>query len=175
MRSVEQERATFIEIQREIAYYNALPVDFSGFIQVPALTDGEIFLVCMKKSPAIPEKKYVPAYSFAVCLGGEKIGECNLRIGYTVGLYYSGQVGYAIDEEHRGNGYAARATSLMAPVARAHGMEKLIITNNYTNTASKRVCEKLNTRLLRQAELPEWTDLYKQGQRFVNIYEWSVT
>ena len=163
------------EVQKEVTYYNNQPYKFEGFITVPSLSDGEIFLVCMAKNDAVPEKKWVPSYNFAVCKGGEKIGAVNLRIGYTDDLYYSGQVGYAIDEAHRGNNYAVRATELLKPIAIAHGMEKLIITNNEANTASMRVCEKLGAKLLRQARLPEWASLYKEGQRNVNIYEWSVT
>lgn len=168
------------DTQKEIAYYKSLPVDFGGFIQVPSLSDGEVYLVCIRKREAIPEKKYVPAYDFAVCKGGEQVGEINLRIGYggfgpnESSLYYGGQIGYAIDEGHRGNGYAARACRLLAPVAKAHGMGKLLITNNETNAASRRVCEKLGARWIRLARLPEWTDLYKDGLRYVNIYEWSV-
>jgi len=163
------------EVQKEVAYYNALPCKFDEFITVPSLTDGEIFLVCTEKYPANPEKKHVPAYKFAVCKGGEKIGEVGLRIGYTDGLYYAGQIGYGIDEAHRGNSYAARACELIVPIAKAHGMTKLLITNNHTNTASARVCEKLGARLVRLARLPEWSDLYKGGQRYVNIYEWRFT
>jgi len=163
------------EMQKETDYYNAQPYEFEGFITVPSLGDGEIFLVCTSKNPAIPEKKYVPAYTFAVCKEGEKIGEVGLRVGYTDDLYYSGQIGYAIDEAHRGNNYAARACKLIAPIAKAHGMKKLIITNNEANAASMRVCEKLGARLIRKARLPEWASLYKEGQRYVNIYEWSIT
>jgi len=168
------------ETHREIEYYNALPVKFDGFIEIPELSDGVIHLVCMAKKPAIPEKKYVPAYDFAVCKGSEKVGEINLRIGYagfgpdSSSLYYGGQIGYGIDEAYRGNGYAGRACRLCLPVARAHGMEKLLITNNVTNTASRRVCEKLGLKLVRVARIPEWHDLYKEGQRFSNIFEWSV-
>ncbi|MCL2351645.1 MAG: GNAT family N-acetyltransferase [Firmicutes bacterium] len=162
------------ETQKEIAYYNALPVLFDGFFELPELSDGEIHLVCTAKKPADSEKKLVPAYDFAVCKSSEKIGEINLRIGYTDGLYFGGQIGYGIDEKYRGHGYAGRACRLLAPVAKAHGMTKLLITNNQTNTASRRVCEKLRARLLRVARLPEWHDLYKRGQRFSNIYEWSV-
>ena len=139
-----------------------------------------IHLVCLAKNPAIPEKKYVPAYDFAICKGSEKIGEINLRIGYggfgpdESSLYYGGQIGYGIDEQHRGNGYAVRACRLLLPVAKAHGMTKLLITNNITNTASRRVCEKLGLRFVRTVRLPEWTDLYRDGQRFQNIFEWSV-
>jgi RimJ/RimL family protein N-acetyltransferase len=162
------------ETQKEIAHYNALPCTFDGFIELPELSDSVIYLVCTEKKPAIPEKKWVPSYDFAICKGGEKIGEINLRIGYADGLYYGGHIGYGINEEFRGNGYAARACRLLQPVAKAHGMKKLLITNKHTNIASKRVCEKLGARLVRVARLPEWHDLYKQGDRFVNIFEWSV-
>jgi len=162
------------EAQNEMAYYNSLPAVFDGFIEVPQLSDGIIYLVCTAKKPADPEKKFVPAYEFTVCKDGEKIGEINLRIGYTDGLYYGGQIGYGINEKHRGNGYAARACRLLQPVAKAHGMKKLLITNDYMNTASRRVCEKLGARLVRLGRLPEWHDLYQEGGRFSNIYEWSV-
>lgn len=168
------------EAHKEIAYYNALPVKFDDFIEMPELTDGVISLVCTAKKPAIPEKKYVPAYEFAVCKGSEKVGEVNLRIGYAgfgpdaSSLYYGGQIGYGINENHRGNGYAVRACRLLLPVAKAHGMTKLLITNHIGNDASRRVCEKLGLLLIRTARLPEWHDLYKEGQRYVNIYEWSV-
>ncbi len=162
------------EIQKEIAYYNSLPVTFDGFIEVPMLANDEIYLVCTGKKEAIPAKKYVPAYDFAICKGGEQIGEINLRIGYTDGLYYGGQIGYGVDEKQRGHGYAAQACRLLLPVARAHGMKKLLITNDHTNHASKRVCEKLGARFLRVAPLPEWHELYQEGQRFENIFEWDI-
>ena len=168
------------ETQKEIAYYKTLPVVFDNFIELPELSDGVIHLVCTAKNQAIPEKKYVPSYDFAVCKGSEKIGEIHLRIGYSgfgpdeSSLYYGGQIGYGIDEEFRGNGYAVRACKLLGTVAKAHDMTKLLITNDYTNTASRRVCEKLGTRFIRMVRLPEWTDLYKEGQRYIKIYEWSV-
>lgn len=168
------------ETQKEIAYYNALPYVFNNFIEMPELSDGVIHLVCTAKNPEIPEKKWVPCYDFAVCKGSEKVGGINLRIGYegfgpdSSSLYYGGQIGYNIDEKHRGNGYAVHACRLLAPVAKAHDMTKLLITNNHTNTASRRVCEKLGARLIRVARLPEWHDLYAEDQRFENIFEWSV-
>ena len=162
------------ESQIEMKYYNNLPVKFDGFINVPELSDGVIYLVCTSKSEADPTRKWVPSYNFAVCMDGEKIGEINLRIGYVDSLYFGGQIGYGIDEKYRGNGYAGRACRLLLPVAKAHGMTKLLITNNYTNMASRRVCEKLGAQFIRTVRLPEWHDLYKEGRRFSNIFEWNV-
>ena len=108
------------------------------------------------------------------------MGEINLRIGCSgfgpdlSSLYYGGQIGYSVDESYRGNGYAGRACRLFLPVAKAHGMAKLLITNNIANTASRRVCEKLGPLFVRAARLPEWYEPYKEGQRFMSIYEWSV-
>lgn len=169
------------ETNKEIAYYNALPVHFDGFCALPPLSDDTIHLICTAKKPAIPEKKYVPAYAFAVCKGSEKIGEIDFRVGYAgfgpdlSSLYYGGQIGYNIDEKQRGKGYAVRACRLLAPVAKAHGMTKLLITNDYANNASRRVCEKLGARLLRVARLPAWHPLYSEdGMRFVNVFAWEV-
>ncbi|MDR2571485.1 MAG: GNAT family N-acetyltransferase, partial [Oscillospiraceae bacterium] len=168
-----------LDIAKEIVYYKTLPCVFDDFIEVPELSDGVIHLVCTQKRPAIPEKKYVPAYDFAICKGSEKIGEINLRIGYggfgpdESSLYYGGQIGYGIDKQHRGNGYAVRACRLLLPVAKKHGMIKLLITNNVDNTASRRVCEKLGAKFIRTVRLPEWTNMYKEGSRYNNIYEWD--
>ena len=162
------------EVQREIAYYNALPVVFDGFLDLPKLADGEVELACTAKNPAIPEKKYVPSYEFEIRVNGVHAGEIGLRIGYTDGLYYGGQIGYGVDAPYRGNGYAGMACRALIPVMRAHGMTKVLITNNHANFASRRVCEKLGARLIRVAELPEWHDLYQEGQRFENIFEWDI-
>jgi Acetyltransferases, including N-acetylases of ribosomal proteins len=162
------------ETRREINYYNTLPCRFEGFDDIPPLSDGGLELVCTDKKPAEPERKYVPAYVFEMQKNGERVGEINLRIGYTDGLYYGGQIGYNIDEPFRGYGYAGAACRMAAAVARVHGMTKLLITNELGNTASCRVCEKLGARLVRVARLPEWHDLYKDGQRYVNIFEWSI-
>ncbi|MCL2188835.1 MAG: GNAT family N-acetyltransferase [Defluviitaleaceae bacterium] len=166
------------EIQKEIAYYTSLPCNFTEFISVPTLSDGEIYLVCTQKYTN-EEKKHVPSYLFAICKEGEKIGNIGLRIGYGGGefgqnLYYGGQIGYDIEEAFRGNGYAVRACRLLVPVAKAHDMHILLITNDVNNHASRRVCEKLNAKLIRTVTLPEWTDLYKMGQRQSNIFEWKI-
>jgi len=167
------------EIAKEIDYYNSLPCVFDGFIDVPKLTDGVVELVCIAKQPGNLELKYVPGYDFMICKDGENVGRIGLRIGYGGGLYnsnlyYGGQIGYDVDEAHRGNGYAVRACRLLEPIAKVHDMGVLLITNNVHNRASMRVCEKLGTTLVSIVRLPEWTDMYKEGSRFQNIYEWNI-
>lgn len=162
------------DVRREMDFYNALPVDFLDFIEPGVLTDGEIALRLAEKAPAIPEKNWVPAYEFDIVKDASKVGHIGLRIGYTDGLYYGGQIGYGVDEAFRGRGYAVRACRLLAPVMRAHGMRIALITNDVDNRASRRVCEKLGTRHVRRATLPEWHDLYKSGGRAVNIYELTI-
>jgi len=162
------------EVLDEIVYYNSLSYKFNDFIDLPELFDGVIYLLCVEKHPAIPEKKWVPSYSFDICMDEKTTGNINLRIGYTDRLYYGGHIGYSINEEYRGNGYAARACRLLIPVIKAHEMKKVLITTNHTNKASMRVCEKLGARHLRVAQLPQWHDLYEEGQRFQNIYEWDI-
>jgi RimJ/RimL family protein N-acetyltransferase len=162
------------EIRREIAYYSSLPVLFDGFIELSELSDGVIELACVKKSPADPVKKYVPEYSFEMRKDGISVGKINLRIGYPESLYYGGQIGYYVDEVHRGNGYAGHACKLLIPVMKAHGMGKVLISNDHQNTASRRVCEKLGARFLHTAEIPEWHEMYKEGKRLENIFEWAV-
>ena len=88
-------------------------------------SDGEIEVAVSEKSPAIPEKGYVPAYWFDIRLAGRpgRIGRVDLRIGNTRHLIlYGGHIGYGIGEEYRGHHYAARACNLIKPVALDHGL-----------------------------------------------------
>ncbi|MFA7673976.1 MAG: GNAT family N-acetyltransferase [Clostridia bacterium] len=157
----------------KISEYITLPCVFDDFIELPKLADDEIELVCIKRKPAIPEIKYVPSYVFEIRRNGIRIGEIGLRIGYTEGLYYGGNIGYAVDGPYRGHGYAAKGCRLLVPVMKAHGMKKVVITNEQHNIPSMRTCEKIGARLIDVVKLPAWTSLYQEGQRYVNIYEWS--
>ena len=159
---------------KEIEYYGSLPYVFDGFMDVPKLSEGDMRITCARKHPAEPEKNWVPSYEFDIYCSGERIGEIRLRVGFTEGMYYSGHVGYIINEMYRGKGYAARACRLLVPVAKYHGMTKLLITNEDGNAASYRVCEKLGARFVRTAQLPHWHDMYEEGHRYMNIFEWDL-
>lgn len=165
------------DVQRKdvLAGYNQLPVKNDDFVDLPALADGDIQLICLEKEPADPARNRVLAYHFAICKGSEKIGDMRLRVGYTDHLYYVGHLGCQIAKKYRGNGYAEIASKLVAKVAQLHGMNKLIVTTDLGNVSSRRTCEKLGARLVEMAPVPADHEMYRKGARFVDVYEWDIT
>jgi tagatose 1,6-diphosphate aldolase len=57
-------------------------------------------------------------------------------------------------------------------VAQAHEMEKLIITCNPDNIASRKTCEYVGANLLEIVDVPEYNDMYQRGEKEKCIYEW---
>lgn len=159
---------------QDAAKMEKLPCEFNGFMDLPDLTDGELRLICFRKDPADPVKRWVPAYHFYITKGSEKVGRISLRVGYCPGLYVGGNIGYGVDEQYRGRGYAGRACKLLLPVLKYHKMPVALITNDINNTASRRVCEKLGLRFVRQMDIPMENDMYKNGTHRANIYAMEV-
>ncbi|MBR1586127.1 MAG: GNAT family N-acetyltransferase [Clostridia bacterium] len=148
---------------------------FDRFFPTDALIENDLRLICESQTPANPEKGYVPAYHFLIDREGETVGRIDLRIGFTDLLFYAGHVGYAVEEKHRGHGYAARACRLLRPLMRQHGIDAVLITNDVRNAASRQVCEKLNCSFLYTADVPEDHILRTQEhQEQVNIYLFSA-
>ena len=145
------------------------------FKPVEDLRDGEIFLRLNRTCDAQPEKGWVPAYYFDICLkDGTGIGQCDLRIGHNERLYYGGNIGYGIDEAYRGRHYAAKACRLLFRLARKHGLDYVIITCDPSNKASARTCELAGGKYLETAEIPEWHNMYEEGLRRVRIYRFDL-
>ena len=112
------------------------------FFDVSDLKTEEIFLKLVKTCDAQPEKQWVPAYHFDICLiDGTKIGYCDLRIGHNDKTYIGGNIGYGIDEPYRGHHFAAKACALLFCQARKHGLDYLTISCQPSNKASSRTCE----------------------------------
>lgn len=140
------------------------------------LTDDEIDLRIEQKLAANEEKGYVPAYEYQITLHGliEPIRRIGIRIGYNENILYGGNIGYFINEEYRGNHYAAKACKIVNWVAEAHGMNKLIITCNPDNVPSKKTCERIGAKLKEIVDLPPHNEQYQEGERQKCIYEWIV-
>ena len=138
--------------------------------------DGVVTLRPAEMRPADPVRGRAPTYDFnifaadadgnEVCVGG-----ADMCIGYSELYYYGGNIGYEIDDEFRGHGYAGRACLLLKKVMSAHGMTHVHIAAEPDNPASLRVCEKIGARFVREADIPEDSDLYRQGLRRVSIFD----
>jgi predicted acetyltransferase len=130
------------------------------------LVDGELRLDVVERSPADPERGWVPAYKFRIVVGDQAVGRVDLRLGATdFMIRYAGQVGYGIDVGFRGHRYAARALRLLKEVARVHGFGDLWITCNPDNLASRRTCELAGAELVEIVDLPPDCDMYADGDR----------
>lgn len=145
------------------------------FFDVEDLKTNEIFLKLTKTSEEQPEKKWLPAYYFDICLlNGTVIGHCDLRIGYNEKTYIGGNIGYGIDEEYRGHHYAAIACELLFKQARKHRMDYLIITCVPNNIPSSRTCEIAGGKFLEIAAIPEDNEMYAEGKRQVKIFKFDI-
>ncbi|MES2450149.1 MAG: GNAT family N-acetyltransferase [Pseudomonadota bacterium] len=130
------------------------------------MTDSAITLRLRELRPANADKGYVPARIYDIVLEDEAVGHVVLRIGDNDALRrYAGHIGYQVEPQHRGRGYAAAAVRLLLPIARRAGMQELWITCVPDNRASRRTLEKLEASYVETVDLPEVSDMYARGER----------
>lgn len=145
------------------------------FLDTSDLQSDEIFLRLVKVSPAVPEKKFLPAYKFEICLpDGTRAGVCDLRIGHNDKTYLGGNIGYSVDEAYRGHRYAAKAVGLLKGLAKKHDMAHLFITCVPENTASEKSILYAGGKYVETRDLPEDNDMYLEGKRRVKIFRISL-
>ena len=146
------------------------------FLDTSDLKTEEIALRLDHTFPGDPVRSWVPAYYFDILDDtGQKVGICDLRIGHNEGLYYGGNIGYAVDEPFRGNHYAEKACRLLFALAKRHDLGYVIITCNPDNYPSRRTCERLGGQLLEVAELPEDNDMRRDmGSTHACIYRFEL-
>ena len=104
----------------------------------------------------------VPSYHFWM-LAESPVGDPPMRLvggmGVRVGTnaeieLYSGTIGYHVYPAARGRRFAERACRLVLPLLRRHGLERIWITCNPDNLASRRTCERLGARLVDTVTIP---------------------
>lgn len=145
------------------------------FFDVTDLKDGEIFLQLKSTCEAQPEKQWLPAYYFDICLlNGQVVGSCDLRIGHNDKTYVGGNIGYEVAEPYRGYRFAAKACTLLFRLARKHGMDYVIITCVPENTASSRTCLLAGGKYIETVPVPEDNEMYEEGKREVMIYRFEL-
>ncbi len=145
------------------------------FFDTEFLQDGEIMLKLDRTAPAQPEKDWLPAYYFHICLlDGTRVGSCDLRVGHNRKTYIGGNIGYSVDECYRGHHYAAKACRLLFALAERHGMDYVIITCAPENVASAKTCERCGGVLLETAAIPEDNEMYAEGKCWVRVYRFDL-
>ncbi len=147
------------------------------FKDIAKIEGKDIDLILAKKAEAIPAKGYLPCYIFNICPHGTVIeaGEISLRIGYNENIHYSGNIGYFVKEDFRGNHFAAKGCLLLKKLAQEHDLAELIITCDPDNYASRKTCEYVGAELQEIMDLPEWTEMYQHGKRVKCRYKWDIT
>ena len=137
----------------------------------------EIDLILKEVCEAVPEKKWVSALVYDIVLHDTQtiIGECSARIGDNENLFYSGHIGYVVNPEFRGKGYAGQSVKLLLNVFKENEMEKIYITNSPENISSRRVWEKLGAKFIGLFELPLDNEMrIMDGETHKNVFEIST-
>lgn len=105
----------------------------------------------------------------------QRAGAIRLRLSNRADiLLYAGHIGYNVDEGFRGQHYAMHACLAMKPVALKHGFTELWITCDPDNWPSRRTCERLGAEFVELIDLPEESDMYRDGERQKCRYRWPL-
>jgi tagatose 1,6-diphosphate aldolase len=109
-----------------------------------------------------PEARFLASaleYRFAIhrVTDGLRVGRIHLRVtDDPLILRALGHAGYAVDEAHRRNGYAARAVRLIAGLAQLYGVSPLWVLIEPDNVASRKTVERAGFDLVDTVDtLPE--------------------
>jgi predicted acetyltransferase len=131
------------------------------------MVDDDLRLILAYCYPGDPTRGIVPSYEFRMQHEGNgvHIGAISLRVGDNEHIIYVGHIGYSVARTHRGHHYAARATRLLIPLARTHGMTELWITTDPDNIASQRTCDLVGAEYIETVTVPPHDSLYGRGDR----------
>ena len=139
------------------------------FLDPGVLIDDDLELIVKETCPNNPEKGYVPAYKFEMVHMKTRavMGNIELRVCLTEKLKeYGGHIGYEVNEQYRGNLYAARSCKLLFSLIRRLGINPVVITCDPENIPSVKTIESLGTTLLSTKEVEIGPHMY----RMTNIY-----
>ena len=136
------------------------------FLDPGKLIDDDLELILVEKMPANKAEKYFPAYKFEMqnTDTGEKMGNISLRVGNNDNTKYGGHIGYNVDENSRGNHYAARSVKLILPLAKKHNLNPVWTTCNPDNIASRKSCEIAGGKFVEIVDVPEDNEAYQRGE-----------
>lgn len=118
------------------------------FLDPGKLVDDDLTLVVSRSTEArigVKQNEVPPTYFFEMrhSIDRHLLGSITIRIAGIEHPFIvdNGHVGYTVKPKFRGKKYAARACKLLFPLAKKHGLEKLVIVCDSSNFASCRTCE----------------------------------
>lgn len=136
--SAVREAKADTEFPRHNGWYHELSIadlekDFASYVE-------------KKKSHAegknLPEG-YVPQTNFWLVDNGEYVGSVRVRHTMNEHLkHVGGHIGYNIRPSKRRHGYGGTILELALPKARELGIDRVLLTCDVTNTASRKIIEK---------------------------------
>lgn len=133
------------------------------------IRDGDMILRILEKKEGGGGQ--LPYYYYDVFVEDAHVGKISVRIGDNFHAYYNGHIGYEVNPEFQGHGYARRACALALDVARAHGMSRLYVTCAEDNVPSWHTIEGLGGRLLEICEVPREYFAWYEGIPRRRIYQ----
>ena len=131
-----------------------------------------LHLEIIEKNPG--DAVILPFYWYDIYAGGKPVGKISIRIGDNYHSYYNGHVGYEVDPEYRGHRYSLEALKLVLPIAKHHGMERIYLTCDQSNEASRRIIELSGARLLEIAKIPRDYFAWREGIEDHCIYQLDI-
>ncbi len=148
----------------------------SLFTHRVAFSDGEIDLCLSDEDVRDAKCGISDGYLFYLYKHRTRkyVGYVSLRLGESPSLYYLGHIGYRIDQEYRGHGYAGKACRLIVPLMQQHGLRSVVITTDVDNIPSRKTCEALGCILERIAPVPAEYRAVCSGSRQKCRYIWRV-
>ena len=143
----------------------------TAFDSIPG-PDG-MHLEILEKNPG--DGVILPFYYYDIYIGDQPVGKISIRIGDNYHAYYNGHVGYEIDESFRGHRYSLAALRLVLPVAKHHGMDRIYLTCDQSNEASKRTIALSGARYLETAKIPRDYFAWRVGIEDHCIYQLDLS
>lgn len=99
-------------------------------------------LDAQRRGAELPEGR-VPATFLLATVGGTVVGRSSVRHELDAWLAHEGgHVGYGVLPEHRRRGHATEILRQSLVVARAHGVDRVLVTCDDDNASSARVIER---------------------------------
>lgn len=128
------------------------------------LSEGNLRLEPASVEPHPVHKAQTYFFCIIDARSGEEVGRINLRLGSGAHIErYAGHIGYFVEPEHRGNGYAARALRLLMRIARQLGVDPIWITCDPDNVPSRRACERAGAEFVEIVDVPVNCTIYQNG------------